>query len=410
MSGRYAKLARGLSQTPWYVSGQRRDDKSGLAGGSSVEELLGDPIASVLSHASPTGCSTALAASSTAASVAGAVPAGVPFALHPPPPAGSSGAFLRIDDSSTVLPLPVRASPACLAHTPRYKFHSAGREDVDVRMLGSGRPFVIELLDARPVLLPLAAFPRMQVLINVHAGGRLAATCVSPCTRAEFVQLQAGAEDKRKRYVAVCWASQRLTQEHVTRCLADLVNVRIAQKTPIRVLHRRSLMTREKVLHRFKARLVIPTATATTSAQGSSASSDGPPCLQDWEAGARERAAQSHGLNTTTTTGGATSTGSGSEEEQAQGASASSRFAPLPLMGPPLPVAAPSSMTSTTAAGQMDARTSPFFLLHLETSAGTYVKESVHGDLGRTSPSVAQILGLHAADILSLDVVELLTH
>lgn len=27
-----------------------------------------------------------------------------------------------------------------------YKFHSAGREDVDVRMLGNGRPFIIEIL------------------------------------------------------------------------------------------------------------------------------------------------------------------------------------------------------------------------------------------------------------------------
>lgn len=27
-----------------------------------------------------------------------------------------------------------------------YKFHTAGREDVDVRMLGNGRPFILEVL------------------------------------------------------------------------------------------------------------------------------------------------------------------------------------------------------------------------------------------------------------------------
>jgi tRNA pseudouridine synthase 10 len=27
-----------------------------------------------------------------------------------------------------------------------YKFHTAGREDVDVRMLGNGRPFILEIL------------------------------------------------------------------------------------------------------------------------------------------------------------------------------------------------------------------------------------------------------------------------
>lgn len=30
-----------------------------------------------------------------------------------------------------------------------YKFHSAGREDVDVRMLFDGRPFVVEMEDAK---------------------------------------------------------------------------------------------------------------------------------------------------------------------------------------------------------------------------------------------------------------------
>uniref|UniRef100_A0A2P2JQK1 tRNA pseudouridine(55) synthase n=1 Tax=Rhizophora mucronata TaxID=61149 RepID=A0A2P2JQK1_RHIMU len=32
-----------------------------------------------------------------------------------------------------------------------YKFHAAGREDIDVRMLGSGRPFLVEVQNARQV-------------------------------------------------------------------------------------------------------------------------------------------------------------------------------------------------------------------------------------------------------------------
>jgi len=56
-----------------------------------------------------------------------------------------------------------------------------------------------------------------------------------------------------------------------------------------------------------------------------------------------------------------------------------------------------------------------FFLLHLVTSAGTYVKEFVHGDLGRTRPSVGELLGEAAggarvaADILMLDVTGIVT-
>ena len=41
--------------------------------------------------------------------------------------------------------------------------------------------------------------------------------------------------------------------------------------------------------------------------------------------------------------------------------------------------------------------------LHVIASAGTYIKEFVHGDLGRTKPSIGEILGSEA-DILQLDV------
>jgi len=44
-----------------------------------------------------------------------------------------------------------------------------------------------------------------------------------------------------------------------------------------------------------------------------------------------------------------------------------------------------------------------FFELHVLASAGTYIKEFVHGDLGRTVPNVGQLLGTEA-DILQLDV------
>lgn len=44
------------------------------------------------------------------------------------------------------------------------------------------------------------------------------------------------------------------------------------------------------------------------------------------------------------------------------------------------------------------------FELHVETQAGTYVKEFVHGDFGRTTPSVCEILDIEV-DILALDVV-----
>jgi len=46
-----------------------------------------------------------------------------------------------------------------------------------------------------------------------------------------------------------------------------------------------------------------------------------------------------------------------------------------------------------------------FLTLDLTTQAGTYIKEFVHGDFGRTQPNVGTLLGCKT-DILQLDVVE----
>lgn len=42
-------------------------------------------------------------------------------------------------------------------------------------------------------------------------------------------------------------------------------------------------------------------------------------------------------------------------------------------------------------------------ILDVATQAGTYVKELIHGDFGRTSPSISSIIGEHI-DIIALDV------
>lgn len=46
-----------------------------------------------------------------------------------------------------------------------------------------------------------------------------------------------------------------------------------------------------------------------------------------------------------------------------------------------------------------------YFTLHVLASAGTYIKEFVHGDLGRTVPSIGSLLDSEA-DILQLDVTQ----
>ena len=43
------------------------------------------------------------------------------------------------------------------------RFSSAGREDVDVRMLGTGRPFIVELVNPRTRQLSKELLERIQV-------------------------------------------------------------------------------------------------------------------------------------------------------------------------------------------------------------------------------------------------------
>ena len=47
-----------------------------------------------------------------------------------------------------------------------------------------------------------------------------------------------------------------------------------------------------------------------------------------------------------------------------------------------------------------------FLILDILASAGTYIKEFVHSDLGRTNPSIKSILNSNC-DILQLDVRDL---
>lgn len=47
-----------------------------------------------------------------------------------------------------------------------YKFVSAGREDANVRMLGTGRPFYLELINPRVAKFTQEEYDTMQNAIN----------------------------------------------------------------------------------------------------------------------------------------------------------------------------------------------------------------------------------------------------
>lgn len=98
-----------------------------------------------------------------------------------------------------------------------YKFHTAGREDVDVRMLGNGRPFILEVLDAKKANLTERDYAEIQDAVNAANAGAVEIRHTKESTKEYFAGLQAGADSKRKTYWCVqsaddtiCCASQAL--------------------------------------------------------------------------------------------------------------------------------------------------------------------------------------------------------
>jgi tRNA pseudouridine synthase 10 len=123
--------------------------------------------------------------------------------------------------------------------TRKNKFHGAGREDVNVRMLGLGRPFVIEMVAPKVFDVNLA---EVEAEINRRNAGRLE---VHGLHWTEKTRVRAVKEEKHaKEYRATI----RVDREVDPAKLAPLLGKRlgVVQKTPERVAHRRAQLDRER--------------------------------------------------------------------------------------------------------------------------------------------------------------------
>ena len=181
-------------------------------------------------------------------------------------------------------------------------FSSSGREDVDVRMLGNGRPFLLEFVDPH-CQLNKELCHTLEEKINLSTD-LISVRQLTVVSKKAQCLLKEGEEKKKKHYRALVWSSQPVSQSAVVS-LSSTHDLKIAQKTPIRVLHRRSVATRERMVYTMQGEPV-----------------------------------DSH-----------------------------------------------------------------HFYLYMVTQAGTYIKEFVHGDFGRTVPNLCLLLE-QEVDILTLDVME----
>ncbi|XP_036852531.2 tRNA pseudouridine synthase Pus10 isoform X2 [Manis javanica] len=163
------------------------------------------------------------------------------------------------------------------------------------------RPFAIELVNPHRIHFTSQEIKELQQKIN-NSSNKIQVRDLQLVTREAIGHMKEGEEEKTKSYSALIWTNKAIQKKDID-FLHDIKDLKIDQKTPLRVLHRRPLAVRTRIIHSMETHYV--------------------------------------------------------DEHH--------------------------------------------FRLYLKTQAGTYIKEFVHGDFGRTKPNIGSLMNV-TADILELDV------
>ncbi len=131
----------------------------------------------------------------------------------------------------------------------KAKFHGAGREDIDVRVLGSGRPFVVELIEPKKRFIDLKG---LQNEINSQSQGQIEVDNLMYTERSTIGLLKLSAKIKEKTYRALIEAEEEIPEERLKALSKYFSGLTIRQRTPTRVLHRRADKLRLKKVYEVK--------------------------------------------------------------------------------------------------------------------------------------------------------------
>jgi len=123
-------------------------------------------------------------------------------------------------------------------------FHGSGREDIDARMLGNGRPFVLEVINPKTRAIDLFS---IETQINVSNKGEVEVSGLRFSDGDEVVRIK-DAEFK-KVYRVVFKGEKPLNTEKLKKAVKSLQGATIRQFTPLRVAHRRANTIREKYVY-----------------------------------------------------------------------------------------------------------------------------------------------------------------
>ena len=121
--------------------------------------------------------------------------------------------------------------------------HGAGREDIDARMIGTGRPFILEIVEPKKRSLDLA---ELEKEINRTAGGRVSVSIKRWSDRTEVETLKSN--KAHKKYRILVGVDGALSADMFANALKTLQGATIHQRTPERVAHRRADKIRERIV------------------------------------------------------------------------------------------------------------------------------------------------------------------
>ena len=113
-------------------------------------------------------------------------------------------------------------------------FHGAGREDIDARMLGTGRPFIVEAV--RPKKRTIDLYKLREEIIR-QAAGKVEVGELEMVSGDLVEKIKEAAYEKT--YQALVKLGSEVPEEKLKSVLKELVGL-IDQRTPTRVSHRRA--------------------------------------------------------------------------------------------------------------------------------------------------------------------------
>ncbi len=128
----------------------------------------------------------------------------------------------------------------------RFKFHAAGREDIDVLMLGSGRPFVVEISEPQVRNID---FHSLTERVKADSEGKIEVSGLAPSDRASAQHLKEQASRNIKEYHALISTESEVDEQILAKAMEQLRDIELSQRTPNRVKHRRSDLVRIKHIY-----------------------------------------------------------------------------------------------------------------------------------------------------------------